>query len=509
LKRLRFLSLSLALSLAACAPSHLTKVGGRPAPAAADRTGALASQQLVDAQQLIADKNWPQALSALRSIIDAKSFGKLDSDFQYKVLMISGSTALDHGPPQLAYGYLVRATSMPQATVGDWFVRLRAVEALKDKAGTVGALTVIVQRWPDQVSHFNDDSVIRVIREATELQDGSVLPLLQGLYDANWKRKWDIEPSSSWRDLTLGLIEKGQLSRANAVAAHVTDTYVLIAMRADRRFDAVVAANRAHFDIAAAADRELEALQAASEGAPRSLELKSRVIRALLKRQHYDAAMAASDSVLSDIRSTNFPERLYDDFADRRSAFLELRATALERLERWDEAVAQMSAASLLPEKYGGNVSQIIDLGMLYCDLGRPKDGLSAIAKMTATMSPFGVMHLEYVRLDASIQLGDSEQAARSLAYLHAHRADAPVSYKYALLITNDVDQAAAGVIRALLGKDERQEALLNVQLFAPIPDTPRNVALEARRRAVINRPDVQAAIQKVGRVDSYRLEEE
>jgi beta-barrel assembly-enhancing protease len=507
LKRLRLFILSVAFSLVACAPSNPTKLHNRPASVATDETAStVASQQVVAAEQLLADKNWPEALSALKAIVDARSFSTLDSDFQYKVLMISASTALDHGQPQLAYGYLVRATSMPQATIGDWLARLRAAETLKNTAGTVGALTVIVQRQPDQVSHFNDDSVIRVILEAKELPDGSVLPLLQGLYDAHWKLKWDREPSALWRDLALGLIEKEQLSQANDVAAHVTDPYVLITMRADRRFDALVAANPAQFDIVGAADREIQALQAASEGAPRSLELKWRLVGALLSREHYDAALAASDSVLSDIRSTNFPERLYDDFVDQRSTFLAFRATALERVGRWDEAVAQLSAASLLNEKYSGNVDQIIQLGDLYCELGRPSDGLSAIGKLVAKTNAFGTMQIEHVRLDAAIQLGDSKQAGRSLAYMRRHRADAPYAYQDALLIADHIDRAAAELIGQLLDKGQRQQALLGVQVFLPTPDTSRGMELEARRRAIINRPDVQAAIQKVGRVERYAL---
>jgi tetratricopeptide (TPR) repeat protein len=280
-------------------------------------------------------------------------------------------------------------------------------------------------------------------------------------------------------------------------------------MRADRRFDAVVAANPAQFDIVAAADRAIEVLQAASEATPRSLELKWRLVGALLSRQHYEAALAASDSVLFDIRATNFPERLYDDFVDERSTFLELRATALERLERWDEAVAQLSAASLLNEKYSGNVDQIINLGILYCSLERPNDALSAIAKLAAKTSAFGDMHLEYVRLDAAIQMGDTKQVTQSLHLMGAHRADAPYIYEYALITANRLGPAATELIRQLLDKDERQDALLSVQIFAPTPDTSRDIEIEARRRVVINRPDVQAAIKEVGRVDSYPLESE
>lgn len=510
MKRRRLVALTLVLNLVACAPGNPTRWGDRPAPVAADKPASdTASQQLADANQLLADGDWPKALSALKSIVDSKSFSELNDDLQYRVLVISGRTALDHGPPQLAYGYLIRVTSMRQATDADWYARLRAADKLENRTGTISALTTLIQRWPDRAGQLNDDYIFRMVSVAKQLRDGSELPLLQSLYDAHWKQKWDIEPSSSWRDLSLGLLEKGQFRQANAVAAHVTDPYILIAMRADRRFDAVVAANPAQFDIVAAADREIKAFQAASETTPRSLELKWRLIGALLSRQRYDAALAASDSVLSDIRSTNFPERLFEHFADQRSTFLEFRAIVLERLERWDEAVAQMSSASLLTEKYSGNVDQIINLGALYCELRRPNDCLSAIGKLTAKTSAFGVMRLEDVRLDAAMQLGDTKQVARSLSYMRAHRADAPQAYEDALLTANHVDREAAELIRELLDKDERQDALLSVQMFAPTPDTPRDMELEARRRAMINRPGVQAAIQKVGRVESYRLENE
>jgi tetratricopeptide (TPR) repeat protein len=463
-----------------------------------------ASQRLVDAKQLIADKNWPAALSALTAIIDEKSFRKLDRGFQYEVLELAGQTALFHGPPRLGYDYLLRVTAMPQATVDDWYGRLRAADITRNKADSVRSLTIVVQRWPDRVGQLNGDSVLLVVREAKEIGHAMVIPLLQALYDAHWKLKWGIEPSALWRDLALDLLERRQINQASSVAAHVTDPYVLITMRADRRFDAVVAANPPQFDIASAAERELKALQEASDRAPRSLELKWRVVRALLICQHYEGAMAAADDVLLDIQSTNFPEKLYDDFADQESTFLNYRAYALERLGRWDEAVAQMSAASLLHEKYSGNIDQILDLGELYCALRRPNEALSAIGRLVAATNAHGSMEVEIVRLEAAVQLGDSKQVDHSLAYMRAHRADAPSTYERALLIAGHLDAAAKELIRQLSDKDLRQDALLRVQVLAPWPDTPWKLEIVARRRIVAKRPDVQTVVQKVGRAESF-----
>jgi hypothetical protein len=380
---------------------------------------------------------------------------------------------------------------------------------LGNVSDVIGALTVLMQRWPDRAGELDSDYIFRFAEETEHLPSAEALPFLQALYDAHWKRKWDIEPSVLWRDLALLLLEKNRIAAADEVARHVTDAYVLIGMRADRRFDAVVAANSEQFDIDAAAEREFQEFQAAAEKSPQSLEVKSWVLTSLLNQQRYEAALAASDSILFDIRSTNYPEKLFVDYGAMRSWFLSLRSLALQRLGRWDEAVAQMSEASLLVEKFSGNVDQLVDLAYLYCSLGRPTEALSTIASVVASTSPYGAMQIEAVRLDAAYQLGDLNQVARSLKYLRAHRADAPAAYEFALVDLNQLDSAAQEFIAELRDPLERQDSLLSVQTFAPTPMAPRDQELEARRRAVIARSDVQAAIQKVGRVETYKLEEQ
>jgi len=504
------LALLAALSLAACGPGHSTRPAARAdAATIGSAPGTTNADPLAAASTWVAEKNWPQALAALRSIIDDKTFSTLPSDVQYRALSIAGKVASYHGPAELGYEYLGRTVAMPQADYGDWSERLQAAGRLGHKADWMSALTVLMQRWPERAGNIDPDYILQFVIDPHDLPSSAVMPLLQALYDAHWKLQWNIEPSATWRDLALLLLEKDRVREANEVATHITDSYVLIAMRADRRFDAMVAANPAQFDIERAAQREFHALQAASDAAPQSLQLKSWVIESLLHQQHYEAALAAADSILSDIRTTNYPGKLYEDFAETHSWFLELRSTALQRVGRWDESVAQLAAASLLSEKYGGNIDQVINLGDLYCSLDRPHDALSTIASVSAGMGPFGAMQLENVRLNAASQLGDVKQVERSLRYLRVHRSDAPGAYEDALIIVNQADRAARELIAELTNPVERQSALLGVQDFALTPSTPRDRAKDARRRSVIARADVQAEISKVGRIESYLLEEE
>jgi tetratricopeptide (TPR) repeat protein len=501
LKPYRVCLLLFSLGLAACGAGRLAKSPAPEPPAA--------TQQLAEAMELVAEKNWPQALEALRTIIEGKSFGGLSSDFRYKALSAAGRVAIYHGPPELGYEYLGRVVALPQSNYVDWLERLRMADKLGRKADSIGTLTALIRRWPDRAEELNADYILHAVDDAELSGHAAAIGLLEALNAAHWKLKWDIEPSAAWRDLALLLLENKRFAEANEVAHHVTDAYVLIAMRSDRRFDAVVAANPVQFDIEAAADREFNGRQAAAEKAPQSLKLRFLVIDSLLRQQHYEAALAASDSILLDIRSTNYPQRLYEDYDDERPWFLNLRSIALQRVGRWDEAVAQLNAASLLLEKYSGNVNELINLAYLYCDLARPKDALSAIGRLVAPTSPIGTMTKEAVRVDAFYQLGDSKQVEHSLRYLRSHRADFPGAYEVALITVNQLDRAASELVAELFDKDQRQDALEHLQHYAPTPGTQRHMDREARRRAVIARPEVQAAIRAVGRVETYPLEED
>ncbi len=464
-------------------------------------------QRLDDAVNLVDDKNIAQGLAALRALMESPRFDALPAQARHRALSVAAKAAIDGGQQQLGYDYLLRVAAMPQADFDDESLLLRTALGLGYQSEAAKCLTRLAQRWPDRINSINPPVVIEVIKEAREVGQVAALPLLRALYSAHWKLGWDIEPSAAWRDLILLLIDKNQLVEAVDVSAHVSNVYVLIAMRSDRRFDAVVAANPAQFDLDAAAVRELRGLQATSDGAPHSLALKAAVLAALLHRRHYAAMLALADSVLMDIRSTNYPERLYEDYDREFRWFLNERATALERLGQWDEAVAQLTEASRLTEKGGGNVDQILSLAALYCRLGRPNDALATLQRMVAPTSPLGAMALERVRIQAAVQLGDAKQVMGSLQYMNAHADDAPVQYFDALIFANQLTRAAHLLIARIQDTEQRQAALQSIQDFAAAPAAQLELDFEARRSAVIAREDVRAAVAKVGRIESYRLE--
>lgn len=458
--------------------------------------------------KLVADRHLAEAESVIQPVIHAKHFGRLPSAEQYRALLTAAKLSFTLKHPKLEYESRVRLLALPEATAEDRMSRVNAAARLGDTGELVVSLTELMKSNPERLMAADERFVIRVLRDGKkQLPHGATLPLLQALYAAHWKFKWDQEPSGIWLDLVLMLLERDRLPEAIEVSSHVTDEYGVISMRVDRRFDAITAANPAQFDVDAALKRNLAHFQSASERSPKTLTPKAAVINFLMEEQHYGAALAAADGLVAEIRARSDPKQWYDDFDDEYAWVLDNRSRALRRLGRWDEGLYQLAAASWVLDKDGKNVSQVINLGDLYCDLGKPKEALGSLIRLGADITAYGRMQEAEVLLDAAVQLGDTEQTDKWLAFIKEHRADAPRTYEAALLLTGDVESAAKWLIERLQDQDLRSSTLLSIQEYAVPRETARQAGLRKRSAALLARPDVQAEIQKVGRIESYKIE--
>jgi tetratricopeptide (TPR) repeat protein len=484
------------------------------ASCAANGPSALSSSQRAQIGQIdfalkfVAEHKFSEAQGAIQPVIHAKDFGRLPSAEQYRALLTAAKLGFTLKQPKLEYESRVRLLALPQATAADRVSRISAAHRLQDIGEVIVGLTELAQKNPEKLGDLNSRFVLSSLSDAKKkLPHGSTMSLMQALYAAHWRLKWDQEPSGTWQDFALLLLEQNRLSEAIDVSSHVTDEYGVISMRADRRFDAVTAANPAQFDVGAALKRNLEHFQAAAERTPKSLTPRVAVIGLLMEQLHYGAALAAADGLVAEIRLQPDSKQWYDDFDDEYAWVLDIRSQLLRRLGRWDEGVDQLAAASWVLETDGKNVSQVINLGQLYGDLGKPKEALGILVRLGSDISGYGRMQEAIVRLDAAIQLGDSVQTEKWLAFIKEHRVDAPRTYEDSLLLTNDVDTASRWLIERLEDRDLRWETLLSIQEYAVPQLTPRQADLEKCRRALIAQPDVQAEIQKVGRIEKYKIE--
>jgi beta-barrel assembly-enhancing protease len=503
MKSALILTLLAIFGLAGCTPGP-QKPGREVAkPISADKTPELAEeQQRLRDIIVFSSKHYGRGLAELRDVIAAPAFKSLSVDDQFQALTLAAG-ATTPTETTLAHGYLDRAIALPGIGFEDQLATLSLAVNSGYAAAAAKSLTLLARQWPDRLASFDKRLIFRALWLAEHLAPGDRFLVLQALYAAHWKVEWDIEPSAYWRDLALLLLEQGSLREAIDVSTHIIEPYVLIAMRADRRFDALVAAHPDQFEVELAADRELKFLQSLSDEHPKSLALKARVMEALLHEQHYAAMLAASDYAVQEITATNFPDKLYDDYVEEHGSYFNLRSVALQREGRWDEAVAQLVEAG-----HEGDISQLINLASLYCALDRPTDALTVISPLGPTRtSAYGAMQVEAIRLQSAVQLGDRAQLSRAMQFLSSHYADAPRAYLYALIVAKRLDQAARYLISELEDKELRQSILPDIQEYLPTPGTKAELEIEAQWRSIVARKEVQAAIHKVGRVESYHLE--
>jgi beta-barrel assembly-enhancing protease len=504
LKSAVVLALVAVIGLAACESSGKRQ----PTPDAVEPISSDKASELAVERQRLRDiivstsKHDGRGLSELRDVIAAPAFKSLAVDDQFQALMLAAG-ATTPSETTLAHGYLDRAIALPGIGFEDQLAALSLAVSSGYAAAASRSLTLLARQWPDRLASVDNQLIFRALWLAEHVAPADRFLALQALYAAHWKVEWDIEPSVYWRDLALLLLEQGSLREAIDVSTHVTEPYILIGMRADRRFDGVVAAHPDQFEVELAADRELKFFQSLSDEHPKSLALKARVMEALLHEKHYAAMLAASDYAVEEMRATNFPDKLYDDYVEEHGSYFYLRSVALQREGGWDEAVAQLVEAG-----HEGDITQLINLASLYCALDRPKDALTVISSLGSTRtSAYGAMQVEAIRLQSAAQLGDRAQLSRSMQYLSSHYADAPRAYLYALIVAKQLDQAAHYLITDLEDKELRQSILPDIQEYLPTPGTKAELEIEAQWRSIVARKEVQAAIHKVGRVESYHLE--
>lgn len=482
--------LAAALVLAGCASVH-TPPPARDARAAHDAlTQAIATLQKGD---LAAGG------ARLRALIASTDFTSLSSDDQHLALSTAAGLALEQNDLTQAGALLRRSTAMEQATIEEWQERTNVAFQVGDSPETCRSLTVLVRRWPTALTGLNELAVGRLFWVDGCPDAEARLDLLDALHRARWTPlSFDISPS--WRDLTLLLLERKQIDRAREVAADVTEPVSLISMRVDNRFDAVVRANPEHFDIAKAQDLETKHLREEVRRSPRSMAVLVRLLRSLANGGQYAELLQIAEAAIREAGTVGATS--FDDVDTRLSWVMYQRARALEGEGRWQEAVDQLADARL----EGDLVSQAINLGYLYCKLDRPYDALNIIAHVTQ-LSPYGKMQLEFVRLLAAVELHDGEATARALNYLREHGDDAMDTLQGALVQAGHPDEAARLLVRRLETPSLRNKALVGLQNDAERPTTSRTREWNALWKAMVARPEIQAAIAKVGKVESFDTE--
>jgi hypothetical protein len=480
-----------------------------PTSKLADRAAEPASGVAQLVQKAFADASHNDTASAqaeLDKAIHAEGFNDLPTDLRYRALLVASLIAAQNGQDKRAHETAVRATAFDEADETAWMTRLSSAFSTGDYSDAGHSVAVFARRWPGKLGDVNSGAIRQLHYQYLQAQNPDTdREMLDALFDAGWSQS-GVEPGNLWRDLALLHIERNDIARATAVALRITSAQAALSMRVDRRFDPITLKRSRNFDIDRLVAAEIEAAQERVKAQPDKLEPIADLQELLLITGQYARVLSISDTVLVHAGRGDGP-KTYTDFDDKYPWVLDNRSRAFKRQGRWDDAVRVEVLAARRPEHGGMNVSQLINLGGLYVDLGLPDKAADAIVEL-GDMSPFGRMQLESVKLRIAVAKSDAAAIAASMSYQREHRADAIATWEDALLLCGKLDEAASLLIERLQKPAWRNAALVDMQHYADVTETPTEKLIHDRWITVTARPDVQAAMQKVGRVERFHIAE-
>ncbi|MGA0599770.1 hypothetical protein ACO2Q3_03600 [Caulobacter sp. KR2-114] len=449
-------------------------------------------------------------LPAARRLIALPRFGNAPVAAQLAILKLGAICAwrTDGMEPE-AFEDARRATDLPDADDDLWLERLELGAYLHrpdDVASTVEALASQRPRALDRVS---TRLFARVLAAEHAVERKSYAErILNALEIADYRPMAPGERADKlWLRAAAFAVSAGDTAHATALLRRI-DGAMLMQVRLDGRYTAIVRADPGRFEVVPAVERELAADQAAMAAHPDRLAPVREVLSTLRGLGRYDEALALAQSALDRIAASAKPA--FADQSDQLNWILDQKAEILIRLGRVDEALAaERRGASTEEEGTGGNVSQTINLAGLYVLVDRPHEALTLLPSAWSLphASLYGVAWVHAMRACALQTSGRPTELEAERAYLAAHAADNPEAALYAALCANDLDSAAAMVIAQLQDDEDRGQALVNLCPFAPLPHPSSfEESMERRRLALSQRPDVRAAIAKAGHVEPLPL---
>ena len=258
----------------------------------------------------------------------------------------------------------------------------------------------------------------------------------------------------------------------------------------------------------AAAERFLSTLQAAAILHPDSLEVVIEVAARELELGNADKAL----KTLQAAAPLGPNAGSYTDLGEQLNWWWDGVGRAEEALGHFDAAIQAFRQGKATTEHGGLNVSQTINLAWAQLRARHANDALTTLAVFDAPgrdVSAYGLMEMRSVQACAATQLGKAPEATAAIAFMKAHRRDNIGALGSALLCAGDLDSAAADFIQRLDDPEQRATALLELSDYDPRTGTLPPDPIYSRMPMLARRPDIQAAIARVGGTRRIPLQRE
>jgi hypothetical protein len=446
------------------------------------------------------------------ALIESPLFHGLSDELQHFRLQSTGCLGVKVKDFASAHALLVRSSGMAGQDVGDWVCRLFAASGKTDMDDATLALSHVAHRWPEEISQLPTQAVMRIASRIpdSDQQRSARLELRLALYHAAFRGEYGVPPSRLWNELATELLERGRKAEALEVTA-VDSPREILAMRVDRRFEDVVREAPRLFDVGAAAARQIKDYEQAVQRLPRKIDAVVELCHAYFDAGRYGEVQRAASAVLS---RADHPRELgvaYDEDQSALNWLRDIYALAAVATGGSDAAASELELAARVVEGGKPDVSQVINLGAFYADLGRADKALQVLARLSEAdrdkrLSAYGHMQWHGARLIAALAKGDAKLADAELQYLRAHQTDAIDTYQEGLLRAGRMEDAAQLLIARLRDPQRYRAALSEIQNYDYPPTLPGIAGLRARRREIVDRKDVQQAVAQVGRIETFPI---
>jgi hypothetical protein len=430
-------------------------------------------------------------------------YKQLSEPKQYQVASLYGQAALNQGDGEAAHRAFVLATSHDEAGPADWNGRMHSAISSGDGTDAYLAFKRLRDSNFPVLESFDNKQVDRLDQLLRALPDSAKARMVLGreMEREHWVPPLD-GPDKLWLHYTEALLEAGDTRKAAIVAGRITDPMILMAMRADSRFDAIIAANPSLQDPEATAERRLASAQDYARQHPTRLMAKVEVAEALALLNREPEALPLLEDANHSIATA---PRTRPPFEDMESNFAveAWRTSLLISLGRVDEGVASRVATAFCCAPV-----LITPIARPLMEANRPKEAQRWLVDASAAgLGLHERMELAQVKACVAAQLGDAAQLEQQLQYLTANEAWKPEAVVEALVCADRLDAAAAALARQLKDPRTRLAALSRLQVYAPEPDAlPYSVLLDKRWAQLRSMPAVRSEVAKVGRIRTYRL---
>jgi hypothetical protein len=327
--------------------------------------------------------------------------------------------------------------------------------------------------------------------------------LAEALFRIGWPGNDEVATDDLRMILIGDRLDQGDRAGAAGFAATVATPASVVPLLVATRYDALLPADVDRLALLARAieQRERETV-AALAAAPRD------GVRLIARAQHLRSVGRDADAVavlapaISDVAAATADEDVM--WAVNETAL------ALLALERNDEAMRLMERIAALPlDGHVHLVNARINHLVMLSSIGRYAEVLDRIARLDAdrgfVANDYGKAWVASARVCALASLGRAAEAAAPLERLRGWSEVNAAALSQAFLCLDDRDAAAALLVQRL-GRDDPDPAILALQDFRLGRETGPGGVLRARFLALRDRPEVRAALDRVGRIISLPL---